>query len=206
MTIGEKVSYIKGLAEGLNVDDKVVNAILDVLADIADNLAEVDEELDDVADVMTDLEESVTDLEDEVYGIDDDDEDYDDEDFDDSEDEDDFDDDEDDFDDDDDVDIVESISYKNLRARRLNEENRLDDFGKHPAYQKKVMTLPPNTNFKRDGQYDMNDSSVDGEAPYGQKKGDNAPFSQDIEEVEDAIVESVIKVLKKKLAETKSMY
>lgn len=84
MTIGEKVSYIKGLAEGLDVNDKVIAAILDVLTDIADNLAEVDEELDDVASVMTDLEESVADLEDEVYDIDDDDYDYDeDEDYDD---------------------------------------------------------------------------------------------------------------------------
>ena len=116
-----------------------------------------------------------------------------------SDDEDDFDDSEDDFDDDEDVDIVESISYKNLRARKLNEENRLDDFGKHPAYQKKVMTLPANSNFKKDGQYDMNDSSVDGEAPYGQNKGDNSPFSQDVEQVEDAIVEAVVKMLKKKL-------
>ena len=73
MTIGEKVSYIKGLAEGLKVDEstnegKVITAILDVLGEMAENLAEVDEELDDVADVMTDLEESVTDLEDDVYG------------------------------------------------------------------------------------------------------------------------------------------
>lgn len=43
MTIGEKVSYLKGLAEGLNTDDKIVSGILDVLADIAENLAEVDE-------------------------------------------------------------------------------------------------------------------------------------------------------------------
>ena len=73
MDIGQKVSYIKGLAEGLGIDEstkegKVIAAIIDVLADIADNLDEVDEELDDVASVMTDLEESVADLEDELYG------------------------------------------------------------------------------------------------------------------------------------------
>ena len=61
MTIGEKVSYIKGLAEGLKLDDstkegKVIAAIVDVLGDIAENLSEVDEELDDVADVLSDLE------------------------------------------------------------------------------------------------------------------------------------------------------
>ena len=81
----------------------------------------------------------------------------------------------------------------------MNEENRLDDFGKHPAYQKKVMTLPSNDNFKKDGQYDMNDSSVDGEAPYGQSKGDQAPFNDGIDAIEDAITESVLKILKKKL-------
>ena len=75
MTIGEKVTYIKGLCEGLNKDDKIIDAILDVLSDIAENLKEVDEELDDVASVMTDLEESVCDLEDEIYGEDDYDED-----------------------------------------------------------------------------------------------------------------------------------
>lgn len=85
MTIGEKVSYIKGLAEGLALDEatkegKIIAAMLDVLSDIAENLKEVDEELDDIADVMTDMEESVADLEDIVYDIDDEDEDdYDDE-------------------------------------------------------------------------------------------------------------------------------
>ena len=88
MTISEKVSYIKGLAEGLALDEstkegKILTAILDVLSDIAENLNEVDDELNDIADVMTDMEESVADLEDIVYDIDDEDD----------EDEDDFDDD-----------------------------------------------------------------------------------------------------------------
>ena len=79
MTVSEKVSYLKGLAEGLGVDDttkegKVIGAIIDVLNDIALTLGDIDEELNDVADVMTDLEESVNLLEDEVYGEYDDDE------------------------------------------------------------------------------------------------------------------------------------
>ncbi len=46
MTIGEKVSYIKGLAEGLKVDDstnegKILGAILDVLGDISAELDSV---------------------------------------------------------------------------------------------------------------------------------------------------------------------
>lgn len=75
MTVSEKVSYLKGLAEGLGIEDstkegKVINAIIDVLDDIALTLGDIDEELNDVADVMTDVEESVSMLEDEVYGED----------------------------------------------------------------------------------------------------------------------------------------
>ncbi len=80
MTIGEKVSYIKGLCEGMNKDDKIISAILDVLGDIAENLTEVDEELDDVASVMTDLEEAVADIEDDLYEDDDDYDEFDDDD------------------------------------------------------------------------------------------------------------------------------
>ena len=76
MTISEKVSYIKGLAEGMKVDDstnegKLLLAMLDVLNDIALDLEDIDAELDDVADVVSDIEESVCDLEDEIYGGDD---------------------------------------------------------------------------------------------------------------------------------------
>ncbi len=76
MTIAEKVSYIKGLAEGMKLDEstnegKVINAIIDVLGDIALNIEEIDSDLADVSDVVTDLEESVYELEDEIYGDDD---------------------------------------------------------------------------------------------------------------------------------------
>lgn len=99
--------------------------------------------------------------------------------------------------DEDEENVFESKSYKAMK--KMNED-RLNDFGKHPAYQKKVMTLPANTNPKADGQYDMNDESVDGEQPYGQKKGDNAPFTKVAEKDVDAITEAVMKLLKKKLA------
>ncbi|MBQ8410700.1 MAG: hypothetical protein IJX15_03095, partial [Ruminiclostridium sp.] len=75
MTIAEKVSYIKGLAEGMKLDDstnegKVINAIIDVLGDIALNIEEIDSDLADVTDVVADIEESVYELEDEIYGDD----------------------------------------------------------------------------------------------------------------------------------------
>lgn len=80
MSIAEKVSYIKGLAEGMKLDEstnegKVIHAILDVLGDIAVNVEEIDSDLDNVSEVVSDLEDSVYELEDEVYGPYDDDED-----------------------------------------------------------------------------------------------------------------------------------
>ncbi len=77
MTIAEKVSYIKGLAEGMKIDastneGKILNAILEVLGDIALDIEDIDADLCDVSDCVTDLEEAVLDLEDEVYGCDDD--------------------------------------------------------------------------------------------------------------------------------------
>ncbi len=80
MTIAEKVSYIKGLAEGLKLDadsadGKILTAIIDVLGDIALNIEDIDSDLADLTDVVDDVEEDLMYLEDEVYGDDDDDED-----------------------------------------------------------------------------------------------------------------------------------
>lgn len=100
-------------------------------------------------------------------------------------------------DDDDEFEVIESRSYKKAM---MKEDNTPNVWGKHPAFQKKVMTLPQNTNPKKDGQYDMNDSSVEGEQPYGQGIGSNAPFEINPKNIDtDAIVESVMKLLKKKL-------
>ena len=50
MEISEKVAYLKGLAEGLNLDTeskegKLIVAIIDVLDDMAEKFAEIDDEL-----------------------------------------------------------------------------------------------------------------------------------------------------------------
>lgn len=99
------------------------------------------------------------------------------------------------------------------RARRINEGgmtpfrdagrvpsgnmNKLDDFGKHPAYQKKVMELPPKDLQEFPGYYDMNDDSVRNDSPYGEKIGDGAPFDIDPETIDNAISESIKRILKK---------
>ena len=84
------------------------------------------------------------------------------------------------------------------RRRAINEENRLDDFGKHPAFQKKVMTLPKTNQTDKEGYYDMNDDSVKSDAPYATKIGDDKPFEIDPEAITNAIAESIKNILKKK--------
>ena len=105
------------------------------------------------------------------------------------------------------VQIYETRAYRNaMRKQRMNEEgmtpfkdagrvpqgnmNKLDDFGKHPAYQKKVMELPPKDLQEFPGYYDMNDDSVRNDNPYGEKIGDGAPFEIDPQSIDNAIAEA----------------
>ncbi len=119
--------------------------------------------------------------------------------------------------------VYESRAYREMKlreaamrnkARRINEDglypfkdagrvpsgnmNKLDDFGKHPAYQKVVMDLPPKDIKEFPGYYDMNDDSVRNDSPYGERIGDGAPFDIDPESIDNAIAESIQRVLKKK--------
>ena len=55
MTNTEKVAYIRGLAEGLELDDnkkevKVLNAIIELLDDMAMSLADLEDGYNDMAD------------------------------------------------------------------------------------------------------------------------------------------------------------
>jgi len=99
----------------------------------------------------------------------------------------------DDFEEDDDFEVYESASYKRLK-NKLNED-RLNVFGKHPAYQKKVMELPPTGEDKNEHGEDWNDESVYSEEPFGTKIGSSAPFEVDHEKIDNAIAESIKKVL-----------
>ena len=80
MTNTEKVAYIRGLAEGLELDDskkevKVLNAIIDLLDDLAMSLADLEDGYSDMADQLDAVDEDVGSLEDDFYGDDEDDED-----------------------------------------------------------------------------------------------------------------------------------
>lgn len=88
------------------------------------------------------------------------------------------------------VEMDEPVAESRKRSgRRVNEGARLDYFGKHPAYRKKPMDLPSASGEADGDLYDQ---------PYGQKIGDGAPFEVDIDEIENAIAESINMMLKKK--------
>ena len=80
MTNTEKVAYIRGLAEGLELDDskkevKVLNAFIDLLDDLAMSLADLEDGYSDMADQLDAVDEDLGSLEDDFYGDDEDDED-----------------------------------------------------------------------------------------------------------------------------------
>ena len=80
MTNTEKVAYIRGLAEGLELDDskkevRVLNAIIDLLDDLSMSLADLEDGYSDMADQLDAVDEDLGSLEDDFYGDDEDDED-----------------------------------------------------------------------------------------------------------------------------------
>ena len=87
MTISEKISYIKGLAEGLALDTetkegKVLAAIIDLLEDMVDEIDAIDEACAEIGEQLDAVDEDLALIEDEFYADeeeDDDDEYYDDE-------------------------------------------------------------------------------------------------------------------------------
>ena len=81
MTISEKVAYLKGLAEGLNLDTekskegKLISVMIGILEevgltleDLEDSTAAMGEELDAISDDLADVEEVVFDDDDEEEG------------------------------------------------------------------------------------------------------------------------------------------
>lgn len=79
MNLTEKISYIKGLAEGLALDEskpevKVINAILELLDDMAFSVNDMEELYDELSEQVDEIDQDLADVESDVY----DDEDYDD--------------------------------------------------------------------------------------------------------------------------------
>ena len=60
MNLTERIAYIRGLAEGLKLDEnkdevKVINAMIDLLEDMAYDVAEMEDIVDDVCDQVDEL-------------------------------------------------------------------------------------------------------------------------------------------------------
>lgn len=91
---------------------------------------------------------------------------------------------------------MDDMYPESVRPRKLNEEGtKLNVFGKHPGYRKKVMTLPQTGSDKEGNVRDWNDDSVYSEEPFGNKIGSSAPF----EDIVNASVDAIMESLKKKL-------
>lgn len=80
MTISEKAAYIKGLMDGLNLDEskpetKILKQIADVLEELATSNNALIEENIKLRDYIEEIDSDLGDLEEYVYGIDTDDED-----------------------------------------------------------------------------------------------------------------------------------
>ncbi|WP_195984330.1 CD1247 N-terminal domain-containing protein [Clostridium sp. D33t1_170424_F3] len=79
MTNTEKVAYIRGLAEGLELDGskkevKVLNAIIELLDDLALSMSDLEDTCNDMADQLDAVDEDLGSLEEDFY-FDEDDED-----------------------------------------------------------------------------------------------------------------------------------
>ena len=77
MEISEKVAYLKGLAEGMGMDDstnegKLFRVIVDVLEDIALDLQDLNDNALDLAEEIDELSDDLAVLEEEIYECDDD--------------------------------------------------------------------------------------------------------------------------------------
>ena len=77
MTVSEKAAYIKGLAEGLQLDEnskegKVIAAIIDLLSDIAVDLEDAQDACAMLCDQVNTIDEDLSDLEDFIYEEDED--------------------------------------------------------------------------------------------------------------------------------------
>ncbi len=73
MTNTEKVAYIRGLAEGLELDGskkevKVLNAIIELLDDLSVSFSDLQSDLNDVAEQVDEVDADLGSLEEDFYG------------------------------------------------------------------------------------------------------------------------------------------
>ena len=79
MTVTEKVAYLKGLVEGLGVDEstkegRIIKAVVDVLDDMALTVTETEDSVSELSEQVDAIDEDLEDLEKDYYGEEDDEE------------------------------------------------------------------------------------------------------------------------------------
>lgn len=89
MKLTERVSYLQGLMDGLEINDstkegKVLIKIVDILQELALSMEDLEEEIDEVVELVDILDEDLGEIEEELFDYDDDEDDDSDE-FDDDE-------------------------------------------------------------------------------------------------------------------------
>jgi len=78
MSMKEKSAYLKGLLEGLSLDEtkpetKIIAKLIDVIDDMAEEIEELTEDVETLNDYIEEIDEDLGEVEEIVYDIDDDD-------------------------------------------------------------------------------------------------------------------------------------
>lgn len=76
------------------------------------------------------------------------------------------------------------------RKARLSED-KLNVWGKHPAWRKQPMTTPPNKEVAINGAREWDDESAQGEEPYAKQIGDGSPFNQIVNEIAESLIKKI---------------
>ena len=76
MTITERAAYIKGLAEGLGIDDstkegKIINALIGAIADMSLTISDLESQIDELSEQVETIDEDLGSLEEDFYDLDD---------------------------------------------------------------------------------------------------------------------------------------
>lgn len=73
MNLSEKAAYIKGLAEGLDLEadkkeTRIIKEMLELLSEMASDIEDVSADLSDLYEAVEEIDEDLTFVEDEVFG------------------------------------------------------------------------------------------------------------------------------------------
>ena len=82
MELSKKVAYLKGIMEGLKIDDstnegKILTIMADILDEMSATVEDIAEEVDETVELVDTLDEDLGEIEELIYGDDDDDDDCD---------------------------------------------------------------------------------------------------------------------------------